>query len=80
MPTYTIRVSDGTQQDRTINANDEGEATKVALTAMSVHLSTTFPPPPNIEITIMDEDRKARAMLRFGYEVADGEAGARRIQ
>ncbi|MGV3550773.1 hypothetical protein [Rhizobium sp.] len=68
MPQYTIHVSDGSQQNRTIEARDEQEATKAALTAMSVHISSNFPPPERVEITITDAYSKEWATLRFGYE------------
>lgn len=80
MPQYVIHVSDGSQQDRTIEAKDEREAIRVALAALSVHISSKFPPPDNVEIIIKDEDLTARARLRFGYEVPEGAGRTRWLQ
>ena len=80
MPRYIIRVSDGAQQERAINARDELEATESALTALSVHISRTFPPPAHVKIVVMDEQLNERATLRFSYEVSTMRSMSRLLQ
>lgn len=80
MPRFIIHVSDGAQQERAITARDELEATESALTALSVHISRTFPPPANVKIVVMDEQLNERATLRFSYEAPEEEALSRYLQ
>jgi len=80
LPRYIIHVSDGAKQERAINARDELEATESALTALSVHISRTFPPPSNVKIVVMDDKLNECATLRFSYEAPEEEAASRHVQ
>jgi hypothetical protein len=73
-------VNDGAQEERAIHARDELEATESALTALSVHISRTFPPPANLTIVVMDEQFNERATLRFSYEAPEAGSVPRYLQ
>jgi hypothetical protein len=80
LPKYIIHVSDGAQKEMVITARDEAQATEMALTALGVHISQTFPPPQNLTIVVKDGQLNERATLRFSYEASEARNMSRSLQ
>lgn len=69
MDTYYLHIKDGVEGETSIDAASDHDALNTALNAMSQFACKRFPPPDNIEISVMNASRKHLATLRFVFSI-----------
>lgn len=70
MTHYVLRIGDMPYADREIDAANDAEVFGFALTAVAEFVRSSFPPPPKIELTVMDALKNRIGVLRLSCDLA----------
>lgn len=69
MQQYRLLISDSHDAEIAIEVRDAAEAMNTAFNALSQFACRNFPPPENVEISVVAPDGKAVGRLRMTFEV-----------
>jgi hypothetical protein len=69
MPKFYLHISDGKEAEVAIDAENAHAAMNDGLNALSTFACRNFPPPDNIAITVLDDQRRQVGRMRFAFEI-----------
>jgi hypothetical protein len=70
MAHYVLRIGNAPYAEREIDANCDAEVFGYALTAVAEFVRSSFPPPPKIEMTVMDALKNRIGVLKLSCDLA----------
>ncbi|MGE7369116.1 hypothetical protein ACQKKX_08590 [Neorhizobium sp. NPDC001467] len=69
MPTFYLHISDSKEAEVEINAENAHTAMNDGLNALSTFACRSFPPPDNVSITVLDQQRRMVGRMRFSFDI-----------